>query len=87
MFCASAVASLSSPVAQQRCCAARCCGSDRLSDVIGRSLTFIGIPLSLSQAKGEEWAVRQLVCHAGVVNRKCVPQRAQFGGSMSDSKV
>lgn len=34
---------------QLRYCAAPGCGSARLTDVIGQSLTFIGIPLSLCQ--------------------------------------
>lgn len=37
------------PVVQRHYCAALCRGSARLTDVIGESLTYIGIPLSLCQ--------------------------------------
>lgn len=71
VLCTSAVASLSSPVAQQRRCAARRCGSTRLTDVIGQSLTFIGIPLSLCQReRGRGLRASWWVMLVGHVDRK-----------------
>ncbi len=41
------------PVVQPHYCAAPSCGSARLTDVIGESQTYIGIPLSVCQREEE----------------------------------
>lgn len=51
--CSSAVPSVSSPLYSYITVLLRSCGSARLTDVIGESLTYIGIPLSQCQREEE----------------------------------